>query len=573
MGEQTENPIEPAVTRRSAPDTGDDLARRNAILDAIAYAATQIVAGPDWQVGIQELLERLGQAMSVSRVTLFEVHEGPEGTLVESCRYDWAEPGLGLLSTDPRYQNISLADPDTGALIDDWTLRRQRGETVQATRSEVSGYTLQVYEEHGTMSFLSVPVLVDGCYWGFIGFDDCHRERSWATLDTDVLKTAAALIAGAIRHAATLSELKASEERYSLAAQGANDGLWDWNLASGDHYFSERLSEILGLDGKPALSAPEALCRRLRPAAYPSLLEALQDSFAQSKRKFEFECELLDDAGRLTGRWLVARGLLLYENASGCRVVGSIRDITDRKHVERELAEAEGKRAQLARHFSANMIEEIITGGTNLDVARQQDVAVLFADLFNFTAMIAPMSGPQVIALLREYYDLIEDAVFVNRGTLDKYMGDGVMATFGTPRPGPQDASNALTCARSVVRAIARWNDRRRDRGEPELQVGLGVHYGEVTLGNVGSERRMELTVIGHTVNMASRLENLTRRLEPKIIVSNALLQQARHETGEEATAGFVDLGLNTIRGQDEEMWLWGYRDGQSQPSDCGKLE
>lgn len=561
------------MTRRSAVATGDDLARRNAILDAIAYAATQIVAGPNWKDGIQELLERLGQAMGVSRVTLFEVHEGPDGSLVESCRYDWAESGLGLLSADPRYQNMSLADPDTGAEIDDWTLRRQRGDPVQATRSEVSGYTLQIYEEHGTLSFLSVPVLVDGRYWGFIGFDDCHRERRWGQLDTEVLKTAAALIAGAIRHAATLSNLKLSEERYALAAQGANDGLWDWNLDSGERYFAERLSEILGLDGDAASIAPESLCRRLRPAGYPSLLEALQESFARKRRKFEFECAYLDEAGDATGRWMVARGLLLDEDGCGRRIVGSIRDITDRKQVERQLAEAEGKRAQLARYFSANMIDEILSRGTDLEVVRQQHVAVLFADLFNFTAMSAPMSGPQVIAILRTYYGLIEGSVFVNRGTLDKYMGDGVMATFGTPRPGPQDASNALACARSVVGAIARWNDERRERGEPELQVGLGIHYGEVTLGDVGSERRMELTVIGHTVNIASRLENLTRTLEPKIIVSNTLLERARRETGDAATAGFVDLGWNTIRGHDEKMWLWGFREDASPASDRGGSE
>ena len=558
MNEDSRNSADPNFEPEPDRSGDPELARRNAILDAIGFAATQIVAGPHWHLGIQELLERLGQAMDVSRATLFEVHGGPDGSLVESCRFDWAEPGLGVLSTDPRYQNMSLADPDTGAPIDDWTLRRQRGEVVQATRSEVHGATRRIYEEHGTLTFLSVPVRVDDCYWGFIGFDDCRQERRWSDLEIEVLKTAAALIGGAIRHAETLARLTVSEERYALAARGANDGLWDWDIVSGEHFCAERLYDILDLGARVGSVAPEEICRRLRPAGYPSLWEALQKSFQQHEDRFEFECELLDGSGRLTGRWMVARGLLLYENQVGRRIVGSMRDITDRKRVERELAEAEGKRAQLARYFSANMIDELLTSGTSLDAVRQQRVAVLFADLFNFTAMTAPLSGPEVIALLREYYTLVEEAVFQNDGTLDKYIGDGIMATFGTPHPGPRDASNGLACARSVVRNIASWNDRRRQLDQPRLQTGIGLHYGEVTLGNVGSERRLELTVIGHTVNLASRLEHLTRELKPTIIVSDALLAQARREGSDETIAGFVDLGPRVIRGQSEPLRLWG---------------
>jgi class 3 adenylate cyclase/PAS domain-containing protein len=463
-----------------------------------------------------------------------------------------------LLSYDPRYQNMSLAEPDTGALIDDWTLRRQRGEVVQATRSEVRGYTLQIFEEHGTLTFLSVPVRVDDSYWGFIGFDDCHQERRWATFEIEVLKIAAALIAGAIRHSKDLARLQISEERYALAARGANDGLWDWNMTTGEHFCAQRLLDILGLAPDVSSFAPEDLCRRLRPAGYPTLVEALQACFKLEHPKFEFECQLLDEAGQPTGRWLVARGLLLYGSDANRRIVGSVRDITDRKRVECELAAAEGKRAQLARYFSANMIEEILSTDTNLDIARQQPVVVLFADIFNFTAMTSAMSGQEVITLLREYNSLVEEAVFVNGGTLEKFIGDGIMATFGTPRPGPQDASSALRCARSVIRKMAHWNDRRRDLGQQALQIGLGLHCGEVTLGNVGSERRLELTVIGHVVNVANRLEGLTRQLPPAVIVSDALLDQARHEGGQDVTEGFVDLGPQMVRGQSEPIRLWG---------------
>src|SRR5690606_24541320 len=99
-----------------------ELARRTAMLGAVGYAATRIIGGPDWRAGIQELLERLGQAMQVSRVSLFETHRGPDGKLVQSCRWDWGEPGLPPISNDPRYQNMSLAGED-GAELEEWSLR------------------------------------------------------------------------------------------------------------------------------------------------------------------------------------------------------------------------------------------------------------------------------------------------------------------------------------------------------------------------------------------------------------------------------------------------------------------
>ncbi|MGH6959914.1 MAG: GAF domain-containing protein, partial [Dongiaceae bacterium] len=200
-------------------DALGELSRRTAMLDAIGYAATRIVTSGDWQAGIQELLDRLGQATAVSRVTLFEIHCGPDQSLVESCRYDWAEPGLAPLSADARYQSIALVDAD--GRLDEWTRRRQRGEVIQATLSEVGGVERQIFLEHGTKSFVSMPIMLRSGLWGFLGFDDCRVERFWTALEIEVLKTAASLIAGAMERAQSDERLRLSEERYALAARSA----------------------------------------------------------------------------------------------------------------------------------------------------------------------------------------------------------------------------------------------------------------------------------------------------------------------------------------------------------------
>jgi class 3 adenylate cyclase len=132
------------------------------------------------------------------------------------------------------------------------------------------------------------------------------------------------------------------------------------------------------------------------------------------------------------------------------------------------------------------------------------------------------------------------------------------MATFGTPRPGPRDATNAVAGACAIVRGINRWNRERGEGDRRPIRIGVGLHYGEATLGNVGSERRFEHTVVGATVNLASRIENLTRKLDIALLVSEAVIEAVKREGGDAVLAGFRDLGAHTIRGHKKRVTLWG---------------
>ena len=660
-----------------------ELARRTAMLDAISYAAAQIIGAPDWRVGIQELLNRLGHATDVSRVTLFEIHRGPEGQPVESCRYDWAEPGYPRLSDDPRYHNIPLTESEGGQLAA-WNAARRRGEIVHATLNDVTGETRATFLEHGTQSFISVPIMLRAGVWGFLGLDDCRSERIWHALEIDVLKTAAALIAGAMERAATDEALRNSRERYALAARGANDGLWDWDLTENRTYFSPRLYEILDLP-EGTLASPKAFAGQLMPRDAVIWRKYLAHCITERRRKFEFEARLRSDPAQ--PRWVVIRGLIVYEHGAASRLVGSLRDITDRKRMEfdlragetrvraildtafdaiitideagrivefnnaatrifgharadaigkplaeliippiyraahkagvkryletgqhsvlnrlievealhadgghipielsitdvpvaearlftavlrdiserkrfeAQLATAERQRAHLTRHFSPNMVEEIMQAGGRIGVARTQPMAVLFSDLYDYTEMSATMSGEQVIGLLRAFHAIVEDAVFNHGGTLDKYIGDGLMATFGTPAPGPMDAANAIAATRQMLRELARWNQRREAAGEPRIRIGVGLHFGLATLGDVGTEQRFELTVVGDTVNVASRIERMSRLVRMAVVASDDIVQRAIAEGGPDTVDGFRDLGEHRVRGRQALIRLWG---------------
>jgi adenylate cyclase len=225
-----------------------------------------------------------------------------------------------------------------------------------------------------------------------------------------------------------------------------------------------------------------------------------------------------------------------------------------RRLVARQM-EASRQRANLARYFAPTLVDRLAEHDEVLRTARTQQVAVLFADIVGFTGR-AERSDPQaVVELLRDFHRGMEAAVFEHDGTLDKFLGDGVMATFGSPERGPRDAINALAAARAMLDSVEALNAARAL--DPPLRIGVGLHYGEVVLGDIGSERRLEYAVLGDVVNVAARLEEMTRRLECRLAVSQATLEAAASEDAA-AFAG-LDTGLRAageqeLRGRDERI-------------------
>lgn len=228
-----------------------------------------------------------------------------------------------------------------------------------------------------------------------------------------------------------------------------------------------------------------------------------------------------------------------------------------RRLVERR-AEAERSHAGLARYFSPNVVDRLSRSEGLAGSGSAQEVAVLFADIAGFTRLCEEAPPADVVALLRDYHDRLGAAVFSNGGTLDKYIGDGLMATFGTPDPGPEDAASALNCARDMIAALEGWNTERAAAGLDPVRVGIGIHYGPVIAGDIGNGSRLEYGVIGDTVNTASRLEALTRKLNTPLVVSDALITAA----GGAASAGFepglVRLGAHQVKGKQASVDVWG---------------
>jgi adenylate cyclase len=150
--------------------------------------------------------------------------------------------------------------------------------------------------------------------------------------------------------------------------------------------------------------------------------------------------------------------------------------------------------------------------------------------------------------------------IFASGGTVDQYMGDGVVAVFGVPAASSNDAANALNCAEMMLHALERWNNEREGKGDARLDIGIGLNYGPVVLGDVGSEHGMSFTAIGDTVNTAARLQALSRSLNTPLVVGDAVVRAVHAlspEIAAERTGPLGDQGEYNLRGRASPVRVW----------------
>src|SRR6185437_3430474 len=231
----------------------------------------------------------------------------------------------------------------------------------------------------------------------------------------------------------------------------------------------------------------------------------------------------------------------------------TLADVANRRELERQRAAAERARHNLSRYFSPNIVEMLAAQDEPLGAVRRETVAVLFADIVGFTCMAETMTPEAVMSLLRVFHERMTAQIFACGGTVDKYIGDAIVAVFGVPTPSPADAANALTCADRMLAALDAWNGERARDGEPSLAIGIGLNYGPAVLGDVGSAHSMAFTVIGDMVNTASRLQQLTRTLETPLVVGEPLVDALRGGSSNGASSLLEQLrdgGEQILRGR-----------------------
>ncbi|MGE5403514.1 MAG: CHASE2 domain-containing protein [Candidatus Saccharibacteria bacterium] len=214
-------------------------------------------------------------------------------------------------------------------------------------------------------------------------------------------------------------------------------------------------------------------------------------------------------------------------------------------------------RAMFSRYVSQAVVDELMLNNAEIELGgTSKEVTVLFSDIRGFTAFSEGKPPEVIVARLNEYFTVMTNLVFKHGGTLDKYLGDGMMAVFGAPIHYPDHASRAIMCAMEMLEKIEDLNQEWTRRGEVTMGIGIGINSGPVIVGNIGSLERMEYTVIGEDVNLASRLESMNKEHHTQIIFSERT-QRLLNERNFPYNGRIKSLGGAKVRGLTEDVEIF----------------
>ena len=223
----------------------------------------------------------------------------------------------------------------------------------------------------------------------------------------------------------------------------------------------------------------------------------------------------------------------------------SFRFILEGKNKEK-IKQAMGK--YLSQDIMQNVvknIDDIRLGG------KKANVTVLFADIRGFTSMSEKMTAEEVSMILNEYFSEIEPIITKYNGVINKFIGDAVMAIFGEPIQDINHPTNAVKCAYDMLKKVDWLQDKWLNEGKPKIEIGIGINTGEAFVGNIGSEKRLEYTVIGDMVNLASRIESYNKVYKTNFLISSSTYAQVS------SIVDVIKISEVTIRGKSKKMDIY----------------
>ncbi|BAU42736.1 adenylate/guanylate cyclase domain-containing protein [Leptolyngbya sp. O-77] len=196
-----------------------------------------------------------------------------------------------------------------------------------------------------------------------------------------------------------------------------------------------------------------------------------------------------------------------------------------------DISQEKRMKATMYRYMTPRVAERVMALGDDaLMVGERKDVTILFSDIRGYTSLTEKMEAADVVTLLNDYFETMVEAVFTFEGTLDKFIGDALMAVFGAPLPLPNHPWMAVQSALDMRRRLKEFNEHRRLANQPIIRIGIGISSGEVVSGNIGSQKRMDYTVIGDGVDISARLEGVTKEYGCDIILSEYTYKLCRDQ-------------------------------------------
>ena len=206
----------------------------------------------------------------------------------------------------------------------------------------------------------------------------------------------------------------------------------------------------------------------------------------------------------------------------------------------------------LSRYLAPDIVEEMLKNPVDVQLlSRRVDLTILFSDIRGFTSLSEKLDPEAVVELLNEYLTVMTEVIFRHGGTVDKFEGDAILVFFGAPQRHADDPERAVRTALEMRDRLGELEERWKARTGDPLRIGIGINSGEVMVGNIGSQRRMDYTVIGDTVNLASRLQDLTKEFGASILISGSTHLRVHH------MCQVRSLGSVEVRGREQSVDLY----------------
>jgi adenylate cyclase len=185
-------------------------------------------------------------------------------------------------------------------------------------------------------------------------------------------------------------------------------------------------------------------------------------------------------------------------------------------------------KSTMSRYMDPGLADQILEGGEDILGGKSTMATILFSDIREFTTLTEELGAQGTVSLLNEYFTLMVDCIQKEGGMLDKFIGDAIMAAFGVPVPHDDDEDRAVRAAVTMIRSLSAWNVKRLGEGKKPVKMGIGINTDTIVSGNIGSPRRMDYTLIGDGVNLASRLESLCKQYHASILISENTYRKLR---------------------------------------------
>ena len=206
----------------------------------------------------------------------------------------------------------------------------------------------------------------------------------------------------------------------------------------------------------------------------------------------------------------------------------------------------------MGKYISQDIMENVVSNIDNVKLGgKKADVTVLFADIRGFTSMSEKLEPDEISVILNEYFTALEPIISSYNGVINKFIGDAVMAIFGEPIQDKDHAVNAVKCANAMLLKVQELQKKWLEEGKPKIEIGVGINTGEAFVGNIGSEKRLEYTVIGDMVNLASRIESYNKVYKTQFLISSSTYEHVR------GIADVIKISEVKIRGKEKKMNIY----------------